>query len=87
MYAQAVSFCIFVETISKEFYLSCLCYHSFLPVYFEKQLLFYERDDVLQCLLCARFASAEDYHIVCVSYKAVSSAFQLMVELIERSLS
>ena len=43
-------------------------------------------DDMLQCLLRARLASAKDNHIVCVSHKAVSSAFQFMVKFIEHDV-
>ena len=83
MHSQPKSFRTFVKAISEEFYLRRICCYRFLPIHLKEQFLLDVGNNVLQGLFRACFASAEDDHIVCISHKAVSSAFQLMVQLIE----
>ena len=83
---QCKPFLSFEEAISQELYLSGICHHRFLPVHFQKQLFFNEWDDVFQGLFRTGLASAENYHIIFVSDKAVPSAFQLMVKLVQHNV-
>ena len=86
MHPQAKTLLALIEAISEEFYLSRIGYYCFLPVYFQEEFPFDVRDNVFQRLLGARFASAEDNHVVCIADKSMSPPHQFMIQLVEHDV-
>jgi len=78
---------VHVERIAQELNIPYVGYRRLFPVYFQKQFPLDEGYNVHQRSLCRPLAFAKDDTVVGIAHKAVSTAFQLLVQLIEHDVA